>query len=154
MIDDNEIGARIPINPGEISLHPALLEHLFHLEAGRSSRKTQSQRFNAQFPQDPGGVGAFPSHTYYSFPGTELNSIEAQNYIKLMLEWMLPPIRFRRFGFTNLYLNWTRLSLFSSGIAEDIQKTAYRSTIANIGAQLDFKLVIFMPFIPAAWSKI
>jgi hypothetical protein len=80
---------------------------------------------------------------YYSFPGMELNSIEAQNYTKLMLEWVLPPIRFRRVGFTNLYLNWTQLSLFSSGIAEDIQQTAYRSTIANIGVQLDFKLVIF-----------
>jgi hypothetical protein len=79
----------------------------------------------------------------YSFPGTELNSIEAQNYIKLMLEWPLPPIRFRRAGFTNLYLNWARLSLFTSGIAEDIHKKEYRSSIANIGAQIDFRLVIF-----------
>jgi hypothetical protein len=80
---------------------------------------------------------------FYSFPGMELNDVEAQNYTKLMLEWNLPPLRFRRFGFTNLYLNWTRLSLFASGIMEDLHKKEYRSSIANIGAQLDFKLVIF-----------
>jgi len=80
---------------------------------------------------------------FYSFPGVELNSIEAQNYIKLLLEWPLPPIRFRRAGFTSLYLNWTRLSLFSSGLAEDLHNETYRGFVANIGAQLDFKLVLF-----------
>ena len=79
---------------------------------------------------------------FYSFPGTKLNSIEAQNYVKLLFEWDLPPIRFRRFGFTNLYLNWTRLSLFTSGITTDIYKNEYSATFANIGAQLDFKIVI------------
>lgn len=80
---------------------------------------------------------------FYSFPGVELNAVEAQNFAKLMLEWNLPPLRFRRFGFTNLYLNWTRLSLFTSGIMEDLHKKEYQTSIANIGAQLDFKLVIF-----------
>ena len=80
---------------------------------------------------------------FYSFPGVELNSIEAQNYIKLLLEWPLPTIRFRRAGFTNLYLNWTRLSLFSSGLAEDLHNEQYRGFVANFGAQIDFKLVLF-----------
>ena len=80
---------------------------------------------------------------FYSFPGVELNSIEGQNFTKLMAEWTLPPIRFRRFGYTNLYLNWSRLSLFSSGIFTDVQKKNFRRTAGNIGAQLDFKLVFF-----------
>lgn len=80
---------------------------------------------------------------YYSFPGVSLNSIDAQNYIKLMLEWTLPPIRFRRFGFTNLYLNWMRLALFTSGIAEDIFNKEYQGKVVNLGTQIDFKLVIF-----------
>ena len=80
---------------------------------------------------------------FYSFPGVELNSIEAQNYIKLLLEWPLPPIRFRRAGFTNIYLNWTRLSLFSSGLAEDLHNEQHRGFVANFGAQIDFKLVLF-----------
>jgi hypothetical protein len=80
---------------------------------------------------------------FYSFPGVELNSIEAQNYIKLLLEWPLPPIRFRRAGFTNLYLNWTRFSLFSSGLAEDLHNDQYRGFVANIGVQIDFKIVLF-----------
>ena len=78
-----------------------------------------------------------------SFSGVELNSIEAQNYFKLMLEWPLPPYRFRRFGFTNLYLNWARISLFSSGITEDVHDEGKRSSVVNFGTQLDFKMVIF-----------
>jgi hypothetical protein len=80
---------------------------------------------------------------FYSFPGVQLNSIEAQNYIKLMLEWPLPPIRFRKAGFTTMYLNWTRLSFFTTGIVEDLHNDTYKSSTANLGAQLDFKLVFF-----------
>ncbi len=80
---------------------------------------------------------------FYSFPGVKLNSIEAQNYLKLMMEWPLPPIRFREAGFTNMYLNWARLSFFTTGILEDVHYEAYKSMTANLGIQLDFKLIFF-----------
>ncbi len=80
---------------------------------------------------------------YYSFPGAELNSIGGLNYGKTMLEWTLPPLRFRRFGFTNLYCTWARLALFSSGIMTDVDNEAYRRTVFDAGGQVDFKLVIF-----------
>jgi len=80
---------------------------------------------------------------WYSFPGVELNSISAQNFIRLMMEWPLPPFRLRRFGFTNVYLNWLRFSLFSSGLAEDIHNEQFSGYTADIGVQLDFKLVLF-----------
>ena len=36
-----------------------------------------------------------------------------------------------------------RLSAFSSAISEDIHRREYRSTVANIGVQVDFRLVMF-----------
>ena len=39
---------------------------------------------------------------YYSFPGVELNEIGGKNFARAQLEWTLPPLRFRRFGFPSL----------------------------------------------------
>lgn len=80
---------------------------------------------------------------YYSFPAVELNEIGGKNYGKLLLEWNLPPLRFRRFGFPALYFNWARLALFSSGIRTNLDDSATRSTFFNFGGQIDFRLVLF-----------
>lgn len=80
---------------------------------------------------------------YYSFPGVELNAIGGINYGKAMLEWTLPPIRFKRLGFPALYSNWVRLALFSSGIVTNIDSEDYRRELVNFGAQMNLKLVIF-----------
>ncbi len=78
---------------------------------------------------------------YYSFPGVELNAIGGTTYGKGMLEWTLPPLRFRRLGFTQLYCNWARLALFSSGIVANPDSKPDRRIFANAGGQLDFRLV-------------
>ena len=80
---------------------------------------------------------------YYSFPGTELNSVGGRNYGKLMLELLLPPVRFKRLGLTSAYLRWARLSLFSSGIVTNPSWEAGRRELINVGGQLDFRLVTF-----------
>ncbi|MFC1725624.1 hypothetical protein ACFL4T_08350 [candidate division KSB1 bacterium] len=80
---------------------------------------------------------------YYSFPGAEINDIGGKTFGKAMFEWTLPPIRFRRFGFLNLYCNWARIALFSSGIITNFNDDLYKRKLMNIGAQIDFKLVIF-----------
>lgn len=88
---------------------------------------------------------------YYSFPGVELNEFGGQNYGKLMFEWNLPPVRFRRFGFPSFYFRWARMALFTSGIRtnfgsqEDIQplpQFGVRRTLMNVGAQIDFQMVM------------
>lgn len=79
---------------------------------------------------------------YYSFPGVELNSIGGTTYGKGMVEWTLPPLRFRRLGFTQLYCNWARLALFSTGIVVNPDSKPDRRTLLNAGGQLDFRLVI------------
>lgn len=80
---------------------------------------------------------------YYSFPGVELNAIGGTNYGKLMLEWTLPPLRFRRVGFTSLYARWMRLALFSSGIVTNFDSPAQQRKLLNAGGQLDVQLVLF-----------
>jgi len=92
---------------------------------------------------------------YYSFPGVELNEFGGKNYGKVMLEWNLPPIRFRRVGFTSLYLRWARIAIFSSGIRTNLDgksggdpppQFGTRRTLYNFGGQLDFRIVMFSRF--------
>ena len=90
---------------------------------------------------DNGSVNRY--RRYYSFPGMELNSIAGTTYAKGTIEWTVPPVRFKRLGFPALYANWAHLSLFSSGIVTNPHDSAYDSKLANIGAQLNVKLVIF-----------
>jgi hypothetical protein len=80
---------------------------------------------------------------YYSFPGVGIDEIGGTNFGKLLAEWALPPVHFRQFGFPGLYLNWTQLMLFSSGIVTNVDSNPDKQVFANLGAQLDFKLVMF-----------
>lgn len=92
---------------------------------------------------------------YYSFPGVEINEFGGKNYGKVTLEWNLPPVRFRRVGFTSFYLRWARLALFSSGIRTNLDGNSgggappqfgARRTLFNFGGQLDFQIVMFSRF--------
>jgi len=80
---------------------------------------------------------------YYSFPGVELNELGGTSFAKGMVEWNLPPVRFKHAGVAYLYCNWTRLSLFSSALATNFGSAADRGRYANVGAQLDFRIVLF-----------
>jgi hypothetical protein len=78
---------------------------------------------------------------YYSFPGVELNAIAGKNYGKLLIEWTLPPIRFRRMGLPILYNPWVRPALFTTGLVTNMDNFWKRRIVYNIGGQLDFKLI-------------
>jgi hypothetical protein len=77
---------------------------------------------------------------WYSFPGLELNEVGGVNFARTMLEWNLPPLRFRRTGISMLYLTWARMSLFASSIVLNIEDDITRETLGNIGAQLDLRM--------------
>lgn len=77
---------------------------------------------------------------YYSFPGVELNEIGGKNFVKSMLEWSLPPLRFRNLGTPSIYATWARMALFTSGIYTNFDSEEYDSQVANIGTQIDFRL--------------
>ncbi len=88
---------------------------------------------------------------YYSFPGVEINEISGKTYAKAVLEWNLPPLRFRRFGFPALYSNWARPALFGGAIQTNFEKSSLRRTFFDFGAQVDFRLVLFSN-LPSTWS--
>jgi hypothetical protein len=80
---------------------------------------------------------------YYTFPGVQINQIGASNYVKALGEWDLPPIKFKRLGTTAMYVNWARFAAFSSVLATNFIGTAGRTTYANLGVQLDVRIVLF-----------
>jgi hypothetical protein len=80
---------------------------------------------------------------FYAFPGVALDQIGATSFAKVTGEWGLPPVKFRRVGTTWLYLNWARMSLFSSGLFTNFGNTAARKSYADVGSQVDFRMVLF-----------
>ena len=80
---------------------------------------------------------------FYAFPGVELNAIGATNFGKGLVEWNAPPVRFKRLGTASAYCNWARLSLFSTGLFTNLSNAATRGVYGNLGAQLDFRVVLF-----------
>jgi hypothetical protein len=61
----------------------------------------------------------------------------------MLLEWTLPPLRFRRFGFPNLYCRWARPALFTSGIVTNVDSETQSRKLISVGGQIDFQIVLF-----------
>ena len=80
---------------------------------------------------------------YDRFPGVEIDEIAGTNFAKATVEWTLPPVRFRRVGFQQIYCTYARTALFASGIATNLDESAFRREVGNVGGQMDFRLVIF-----------
>ena len=52
-------------------------------------------------------------------------------------------VRFRRVGIPQLYCTYARTAVFASGIITNMDDSAFRQEVGNVGAQIDFRLVIF-----------
>jgi hypothetical protein len=84
----------------------------------------------------------------YAFPGADLNEIGGRNFAKTMIEWNLPPLRFRRLGSPGFHIPWMRASLFAGAIRTNFDDdTAVKNDInsptrelANLGTQIDFRI--------------
>jgi len=63
-----------------------------------------------------------------------------------MLEWTLPPIRFRNFGTLDLYCNWARFALFSSVLSTNLDDNNFHQTLFNVGSQVDFRIAFLSSF--------
>lgn len=77
-----------------------------------------------------------------SFPGADLNEIPGSNFAKSMLEWNLPPVRFREAGTADFYVTWVRPALFVSALATNMDTLADRHVVGSVGAQVDFRLFV------------
>ena len=80
---------------------------------------------------------------YDRFPGLELDQVAGTSFVKAMGEWTLPPVRFRRVGFKQIYCTYARPALFTTGLVTNLDDDAFRQEAINWGAQVDFRLVIF-----------
>jgi hypothetical protein len=78
-----------------------------------------------------------------SLPGLEINEAGGRNFAKGMVEWTLPPLRFRRLGFPGFYCTWARLALFGSALQTNLDAADRRAEAYNAGAQTNFKMVLF-----------
>ena len=91
-----------------------------------------------------------------SFAGLSYDSeksIIAKSFFKSTLELVLPPIRYRKFGFFNLFATHSHATIFAGGLFTNNYDTAvvenqvsnveYSESFRNIGFQVDTKLVMF-----------
>lgn len=90
---------------------------------------------------DRGAISRY--RDYYSLPGVGIDAVSGRSFGKLLGEYNLPPVHFRRVGSTWGYVNWARLTLFSSGLVTNFTGGPSRGEYTNLGAQLDFRLVLF-----------
>ena len=79
---------------------------------------------------------------WYSFPGAELNAIGGRNFAKSMLEWNLPPLRFRRVGTPAFFVSWARPSIFVGGIETNLDSSSAERRLSNVGAQVDLRMTV------------
>jgi sugar lactone lactonase YvrE len=77
-----------------------------------------------------------------SLPGFEINEIPGRSFVKSMVEWNLPPLRFERLGTPDFYAKWGRPALFSAVLVTDPHDGDYRRTVYNVGGQIDFELKV------------
>jgi hypothetical protein len=56
-----------------------------------------------------------------------------------MLEWNLPPWRFRRVGKPGFYASWARPAVFVGSLAVNPDAPSVRRVVTDTGAQVDFR---------------
>jgi hypothetical protein len=76
-----------------------------------------------------------------SFAGLDINEVGGANYARAQLEWTSPPLRFRRLGIPSFYFRWAAVSVFTTGLATDLDDDGLKRGLMNVGAQLDVRVV-------------
>ncbi len=79
---------------------------------------------------------------YYAMPGFELNAVGGRNFYRSMLEWNLPPLRFRRVGTPDFYLSWVRPALFVSTLTTDFDESEFKREVNSAGIQVDLRFTV------------
>jgi hypothetical protein len=83
---------------------------------------------------------------FFSFAGMELNEIPGRTFVKTMVEWNLPPLRFRNAGSPGFFLSSARPVLFSGLIGTNQDQAALRRKVGNAGVQVDFRFTVLSKF--------
>ncbi len=75
-----------------------------------------------------------------SMPGFDIDALNGQSFVKIMLEWCLPPKRFEALGSPGMYVSWARPELFVGVLETDPGSSTYQRNSSDVGAQIDFQL--------------
>ena len=76
---------------------------------------------------------------YNRFPGFDIDELNGRTFVRSMLEWNLPPVRFSNVGTPANYLSWARPALFVGVLSTNPNDSAQRQTARDIGFQVDFQ---------------
>ncbi len=79
---------------------------------------------------------------FFSFPGFEIDELSGKNFAKSIVEWNLPPLRFKSVGIPSFYLADLRPALFAGVLVTDIKDSRYEETYTNIGMQVDLEFTV------------
>ncbi len=83
---------------------------------------------------------------FYAMPGFELNEVGGRSFVRSMLEWTLPPIRFENVGTPGFHASWARPAIFVASLVTDPDETSVRRNVNSIGAQVDFRFSVLSRF--------
>jgi hypothetical protein len=76
-----------------------------------------------------------------SFPGFEIDEIEARRFAKLTGEWNIPPIRFAEVGTPAFFLSYVRPAVFAGAMATQAPDGSGHHYY-DLGAQLDLNFTV------------
>jgi hypothetical protein len=79
---------------------------------------------------------------WYAMPGFELNEIGGRNFYRSMLEWNLPPVRFRNIGGSRFFLEWARPAIFATTLLTNTDDSILKRNVSSVGAQVDFQFTL------------
>ena len=77
-----------------------------------------------------------------SMPGFEIDALNGRSFVKGMVEWNLPPIRFEALGTPGFYGSWIRPAVFTTALVTNPDSGAARQDAYNVGLQLDLQLQV------------
>ena len=78
---------------------------------------------------------------FYSLPGIEIDALAATDFVKSVLEWNLPPWRFREVGKPGFFLGHVRSALFAGHVIADPGE-AFERNVSTVGAQVDLSFTL------------
>ena len=79
-------------------------------------------------------------------PGFEINAVPGRNFHRSMLEWNLPPLRFKSVGTPGFYLSWVRPAIFATTLTTDFDDSELRDEVSNVGIQIDLRFTVMSRF--------
>jgi hypothetical protein len=76
----------------------------------------------------------------FSLPGFDIDELSGRTFVRSMLEWNLPPVRFSRVGTPDFYLSWARPAIFAAAVLTDPEVD--RREWYSLGFQVDFQFTL------------